>query len=301
MLMKKVIIFLSVIICILLQITGCTKQKTDEITKENQKIETEEISTRLYLDYNKVQCVQCSAGGITIPGLSKVLFPENSSKKINNIINLVNSNNGYEEISEQAKSEYFYEKRPPFSINIYMKDKSSYHISQWYTKTPSDIKMSEDKVLLSRWENSKIQYYILSSGKLVDYVTNQSKLDMPQIKQCSYITENINTGKKISDITEGGSNTIVKGGEKLTIIGDGVKSKDVNIVLLNENNRTEKYIISKVKADLGKWNWEGIINESTKTFDGKSIHFKNDKYIVSFESEGIVTCGYCSDIIDMSK
>ena len=38
--MKKAIIFLLIIICISLQITGCTKQKIDDITKENQKIET---------------------------------------------------------------------------------------------------------------------------------------------------------------------------------------------------------------------------------------------------------------------
>jgi hypothetical protein len=38
--MKKIIIFLSLIICISFQVTGCTEQKTGNSTKKNQKIET---------------------------------------------------------------------------------------------------------------------------------------------------------------------------------------------------------------------------------------------------------------------
>ena len=38
--MKKIIIFLSLILCIALQVTGCTKQKTENTIKENKKIET---------------------------------------------------------------------------------------------------------------------------------------------------------------------------------------------------------------------------------------------------------------------
>jgi len=38
--MKKIIISLSLILCITLQVTGCTKQKTENIIKENKKIET---------------------------------------------------------------------------------------------------------------------------------------------------------------------------------------------------------------------------------------------------------------------
>lgn len=286
--MKKVIIFLSILICIALQVTGCTKQKTDKIT---------EVSTKLYLDYNKVECIQYEIGGIPRPGVNKPLFPENNSEKISNILNLVNNNNGYEEISEQTKSANVYEKRPPNSVNIYMKDKNSYRISGWYTNKQES---SVDKVLFQGLKNGEIQYYVLSSKKLVDYLHNQSILDMPTIKAYSYISENINTGEKISSESDFGSNKIVKGGEKLTITGDGVISKEVNIVLLSQNSH-DKYIIAKVKADLGKWNWQGIINKNIKTFDGKAIYFNNDKYVVSYEADGTSVIGYCSDIIDITK
>lgn len=283
----KICIFLLVFM-IIIPLSGCSqdnrnnelnvsKSSTEAIAKEITVVESNQETLEVYpLNQLKDTDIEwiTKKGGLPSDKNWIVLYPDKDDEKIIKIINLIKSCSNMHKSTEKdldflnAKHGY------PVDIVIKMKDGSQFSLMSAMELTTRKVDDGtettgttyKDHFLLAYKKDNKTEYYTIYSNDTTAYVLDPSNPDFPRVDNFVITPENFNYGDKIS------------------ISGGGCIENEVNIILSNGNDADkEEYIIGKVKPLYGEWQWEGVIDKHIKTYDGKDIFLKNEKFFIGIQ------------------
>lgn len=199
-----------------------------------------------------------------------VLFSGRDDDKIAEILNLLKSANGLRQASANELRGVSMKGGSPLCLAIKLKNGSKLTLMPAYsieTRATDNGMESQFTPLGDRFilfENGQIQSsYTLFSKVAAQYVIETSRSDFITVPTHSIFPENYQVG------------------DHLIITGEGCTEPEVSIsVEVGNGTGKDLYIIGKVKPEYGSWKWEGTLDNSLKTYDGKDIPFKNNKLLL---------------------
>jgi uncharacterized protein YgiM (DUF1202 family) len=286
----KIPIFLLIFVIIIL-LSGCfqgignnehnvSKSSTEATAKETTVVGSNQEAMETYpLNQLKDTDIEwiTKKGGLPSDKNWVVLYPEKDDDKIVKIINLIKSCSNMHKSTKEDLDFMNTKHGYPVDVVIRMKDGSQFSLISAMKLTSRKIANGteitgityKDHFLLAYEKDNKTEYYTLYSHDAAAYVLDPSNPDFPRVDNFVITPENFNYGDKIS------------------ISGGGCTENEVNIILSNGNDADkEEYIIGKVKPVYGEWNWNGSINKYIKTYEGKDIFLKNEKFFVGLQIGG---------------
>lgn len=247
----------------------------EKAPKSSSSSNAANVDTKLntFINPNDIEWIT-KKGGLPPNNNWAVLFPVKDSDKIKKIADLVNTSLNYRKSTEDDLLFLHTKHGYPVDIVIRMKDGSEFSLKPAMKLTTRKVDNGtetsgttyKDRFILSYNKNSNMEYYTVFSNEVAEYLINTSNSDFPRVDGFSITPEKF------------------KLGDKVVVAGDGCTENEVNIYLTNGNDTDkEEYIIGKVKPIFGVWKWEGIVDKKIKTYDGKDISFKHNKFMIGIQ------------------
>lgn len=193
------------------------------------------------------------------------LDPKRDGLKIEKLLGLLGGSTRYNEIKGReysATGGYFQ------SMEMMLRDGSHIIISPALSEkrftNGRTISAYKDRILITLKIKNKYANYVLFSKELVKYMNFLEANDFPSVGFVLYNPRQF------------------KADDAIEISGIGCREKQVDIFITNKSfGGTEEYKIAVAKPTNGTWMWKGMLSKDIKTFDGKPINFKGDKYVIN--------------------